>query len=393
MEQLTISLTSYPARITTVYKVIESLFEQTEKATEVVLWLSEQEFPQKHENLPESLRRLIGKNGFRIEWVDDNLKSHKKYFYALQNRDSVVITVDDDMYYSKNMVRTLMDSYRKHPNAISARNVHVIFKEGNFISPYLKWESHATEYIDKERMDLCGIGVNGILYPPGCASKRWFDKESIKMCAENQDDLWLKFNEIIDGIPVVYAGIEEEDILIRESQSNALYIQNAHGGKNDICINQLMNRMQIKSRSIYENWFHHLMSMEEYIFTKKKYYRLKLEEIFALYTQKDIYICGAGNYAHILLRFICRCGYEKKIKAFLVSSEIQDTCLNDDMPVKLINELKENEAFSVICGVSKKYREEIKQSLEKYIYYNWIDINLQDIARLEYLEECYDGVR
>ncbi len=63
------------------------------------------------------------------------------------------------------------------------------------------------------------------------------------------------------------------------------------------------------------------------------------------------------------------------------------------MPVKLISELKENEAFAVICGVSNKYRKEIKQSLERFIHFNWIDINLRDIARLEYLEECYDGAR
>lgn len=393
MEQLIISLTSYPARIMTVHKVIESLFEQTEKATEIILWLSEQEFPQKYENLPESLNCLIGKNGFRIEWVYDNLKSHKKYFYALQNSNSVVITVDDDMYYSRTMVQTLMDSYRKHPTAISARNVHIIFREGNSISPYLTWESYAAEYIDKERMDLCGIGVNAILYPPGCANDRWFDKESIKSCAENQDDLWLKYNEIIDNIPVVYTGMKEEDFLIQESQNDALYIQNTHGGENDNCINKLVDRMQNSSWDIYENWLDHLMSLEEYIFTKKRYYMSKFEEIFTINKKKNVYICGAGKYAHILLRYICRCGYGEKIKAFLVSSENNDTHENDVLAVKLISELKENQTFSVICGVSEKYREEIKQELENLIYLDWIEINLQEIVRLELLEERYDRAR
>lgn len=119
----------------------------------------------------------------------------------------------------------------------------------------------------------------------------------------------------------------------------------------------------------------------------------KFEEIFTINKKKNVYICGAGKYAHILLRYICRCGYGEKIKAFLVSSENNDTHENDVLAVKLISELKENQTFSVICGVSEKYREEIKQELENLIYLDWIEINLQEIVRLELLEERYDRAR
>ena len=45
MQRIIISLTSYPARIHIVYKVIESLIKQKEKADEIILWLSILEFP------------------------------------------------------------------------------------------------------------------------------------------------------------------------------------------------------------------------------------------------------------------------------------------------------------------------------------------------------------
>lgn len=191
MQQIIISLTSYPARINNLIHTIESLFRQKRQADEIVLWLSILEFPNKYNDLPKDLLCLIGKNGFHIEWVTENIKSHKKYYYALQNSRNIVITVDDDMYYSDTMVSTLMDSYSKHPNAISARRVRLITKEDGKLSLYHKWEGEVVEYIGVERMDLCAIGVSGVLYPPGCSKEKWFDIPAIIRYAHNQDDLWL----------------------------------------------------------------------------------------------------------------------------------------------------------------------------------------------------------
>jgi len=387
MSEIVISLTSYPDRIQTVHCVIESLFEQTEKADKIILWLSKQEFPRQYEDLPDNLKCLVGTKGFRIEWVSDNLKSHKKYFYALQDSNSIVITVDDDVCYASTMVHTLVDSYRKHPNAISARNVHMIFRKNNNISPYMTWESYVTEYMGKECMDLCAIGVGGILYPPGCANERWFDKQGIKECAENQDDLWLKFNEIIDNIPVVYVAAQEEDNLIEGSQDSALYIKNAHEGENDISINKLVNRMRNGNEEIYNKWISGLMEVREFVLYKRDYYGMKIKELCSCYSGVNIYIGGAGKYAHILLEFIKEYGKAKHIKAFLVSEIKKNESQYEDMMVKQINELKKNEHFIVICGVGSKYRNEIKQELERFKFCEWIDIGIQDIVRLKQLEK------
>ena len=382
MQRIIISLTSYPARIHIVYKVIESLIKQKEKADEIILWLSILEFPNRIDDLPENLRRMIGENGFHIEWVKENIKSHKKYFYALQDRKNIIITVDDDIYYSKTMVSTLISSYRKHPNAISARNVHIITKQGEQLSPYLDWEGYTAEYIDAERMDLCAIGVSGILYPPACSTKRWFDINLIIEYAQNQDDLWLKFNQVIDNIPVVYTGITENDRVLEGSQDHALYIQNANCGDNDKAIKKMSEQLENQYPTIYHRWFQDLMQPDEMISVKRQHFSQLLSSLLIQHKKQNIYICGAGKYAHILYKFIKSCGKEKYIKAFLVTQKTQRKTEGNEIQIKLIQDLNDQESFCVICGVGRTYRQELNNALEPYKFHEWIDIDLQDIERL-----------
>lgn len=389
-KKIIVSLTSYPDRIQTVYKVIESLFIQNKKADEIVLWLSAEEFENKKMDIPVNLKRLVGINGFRIEWVHSNLKSHKKYFYILpENKENIIITVDDDMYYEKNMICTLVDSYQKHPNAVSARHVHQIFRDGNMVAEYDSWESDIEEYIGMERMDLCAVGVSGILYPPNCAKKRWFDREMIKQIAEDQDDLWLKFNELMDGIPVVYTGTYGQDIMIEESQVSALYFKNAYGSGNDICIRQLVRLIAETHTEIYSEWFHSLREIRDFLTFKKEYYLLELEKLFALYEEQNFYICGGGEFARILIKFLKACGKEGYIKAFLVSDCTQNETTIDCIPVKQIKDLNEKKAYVVLCGVSEKYKEELKWIVKKDILCQWFEIDIPGMIRLMQLEQKY----
>lgn len=390
MPKIVISLTSYPARINTIHQTIDSLFRQRQKADEIVLWLSVLEFPNKNSDLPDDLKVLAGKNGFRIEWVTENLKSHKKYFYALQNKDNITITVDDDMYYSDTMVETLMDSYRLHPKAISARNVSIMIRKKSEISPYMSWEGKAEEYIGEERSDLCAIGVSGILYPPGCATEKWFDIDGIVGLAKNQDDLWLKYNEIIDGLPVVYAGINKGDLVIEGSQNNRLCLQNAYGGDNDICMSMLLKKLLENHKTIYQDWIENLMQIKEVLFIKRKYYGCELNDILEKRKGKDIYICGAGQYAHVIYDFIKSCGKEKCIKAFLVTGAAENKTKKETLDIRLIRNLDRKKAFCVICGVGEKYKKEMKTALQTYEAHEWIDLDNAGIAKLLQLEKKHN---
>lgn len=387
MDKVIISLTSYPARIHLVHKVIESLFLQERAADEIVLWLSEMDFPKKNAELPVELTSIENRMGFRIKWVKENLKSHKKYFYALQEyRECIVITVDDDMCYAKTMVGILLDSYFQHPNAVSARNVHRIFRKEQKIAPYMVWGSRKAEYINMERMDMCAIGVNGILYPPGCATEKWFDIEIIHNCAENQDDLWLKYNEIRDGIPIVYTGVGEEDVIIEESQNTLLSAGNVLKGGNDCCIEKLCEHVSEDEMPLFTEWMNHLVEIAEYLEQRKKVYRLRLEGIFENYKNKSIYICGAGEYARILLRFITKFNGQNNVKGFLVSNVNKEDFI-EGIEIQNIENLNEKDTFVVICGVSKKYEQELKWNIERKGHCDWLDIDIREIVDCVKLSE------
>mgnify|MGYP000110984866 CR=1 FL=1 len=93
--RIIVSMTSYPARINTVHLAIRSLLAQKVLPDKIVLWLCKSDFPNRETDLPQTLRDVLW-HDVEIRWVDEDLKPHKKYFWALQEfPDDYVITTDD----------------------------------------------------------------------------------------------------------------------------------------------------------------------------------------------------------------------------------------------------------------------------------------------------------
>ena len=92
-----VSVTSHPARIREVVLAIRTVYRQTRQPDKVILWLGEEKFPNRYEDLPEELLRLVSEKGLEIRWCED-IGPHTKYFYAFQEYpDALVITIDDDI--------------------------------------------------------------------------------------------------------------------------------------------------------------------------------------------------------------------------------------------------------------------------------------------------------
>lgn len=110
------SLTSFPQRIPSVFLTIKSLMLQSVKADRIVLWLAQSQF----NGIPDILRSLI-ERGLTVRFCDD-LRSHKKYFYALQEQhsDEVVITYDDDIIYEHDSIKSSCIITSCFPTASSA---------------------------------------------------------------------------------------------------------------------------------------------------------------------------------------------------------------------------------------------------------------------------------
>lgn len=390
MNKIIVSLTSYPKRIKGVYHVIESLYKQTVPADEIILWLSREEFEEQQRSLPIELQGMLGRNGFKVEWVLGNLKSHKKYFYVLQrSKEDVVITVDDDVYYHSHMIEDLVTSYKEHPNAISARNVHVVLKDHGDLAHYDEWGWHVRRMRNQKRQDLCAIGVGGILYPPGCAAQRWFDTELINGMARNQDDLWLLYNEMLDAVPVVYIGGSQNDVLIEGSQDIGLSQSNVNGGENDKCLLKLSEWAKKTHTKQYNEWMQYLSDKMEYYENKKKEYKIKIEYLLSKNIDKEIYICGAGLYARVVLDLFDYCGEKARIRAFVVTDKTKNPKEIADIPVYCMDEIDCAAAGIVICGVGKKYRKELRMKIEHCRLGEWIDLEIEEIISYYRGEEIW----
>ena len=208
-KQIIVSITSCLARIKSAALAIETMYRQTRKPDKVVLWLAASQFPDRYVNLPKELLRLVSEKGLEIQWCDEDLKSHNKYFYALQKYpDELIITIDDDTLYPPQRINNLYLSYLLHPHSVAAARVHLnpVSESGEIFSYELKHQE-IDAYLDRPSLQLYASGYGGVLYPTVLFSnvRDLFDKEAIKRTFLDADDLWLKRMELVAGIPVVVA--------------------------------------------------------------------------------------------------------------------------------------------------------------------------------------------
>ena len=83
--KIIVSLTTFPKRIKTVHITIEQLLTQSVKPDKLILWLAEEQFPNKENDLPEDLLRLR-EFGLTIGWCKD-LRSYKKLLPTLKESE------------------------------------------------------------------------------------------------------------------------------------------------------------------------------------------------------------------------------------------------------------------------------------------------------------------
>lgn len=249
-EKLIVSLTSFPARIPQLVLCMESLFRQTLKPGKIILWLSEEQFCDK--KIPKELERFT-KYGLEVRFCIDDLKPHKKLIYSMMEYpQSVIITVDDDIIYSENLVSELFIAHQKHSEDVCCNMAHeILLKEDGMPDLYDNWNGGS---VGKEgSSDLfCAIGVGGVLYPPNCFNSQYFDLEKIKKTCLFTDDLWLKFNEIIDCRKVYkikkHSKIPFE---VPGSQKSALtHINNGVEKRNDTALRLLQDEFTISWKAL-----------------------------------------------------------------------------------------------------------------------------------------------
>ena len=117
-EKAVISLTTWKARINTVHKTIANLVGMC-PGFHIVLVLSEEEFPKKEAELPNSLMQFVDLDLIEILWVYKNYRSFKKVLFTIDKyKDIPVISADDDCLYQRNYAEELYQEWTKHKNSV-----------------------------------------------------------------------------------------------------------------------------------------------------------------------------------------------------------------------------------------------------------------------------------
>lgn len=197
------SLTTYPARINTVWVTIETLFNQSVQPDKIILYLAKEQFPNELEDLPATLIKQM-QRGLSIRFVPD-YKSHKKYYFAMKEfPDSCVMIFDDDVFYPSFFVEDLLKLHDKYPDCVCAHSASELpppnIKEFN-TTPFYKAPHfrHLNEVYGKLRV----LGIAGVLYPPKCLHDDVFNVELRKELCPWADDLWLTMMALINGKRIV----------------------------------------------------------------------------------------------------------------------------------------------------------------------------------------------
>ncbi len=202
-QQVIISLTSFPAAIPYAIGAIKSVLSGSVLPDKVVLYVTLSQFSSGH--LPEELTRLAEENPrFEIRDYPVDIRSYRKLIPALADfPDAVIVTIDDDVAYSPNMLRDLLRVHEHYPLDVIAHRAKRILPD----RPYRKWPKYRwyTFLTEKWHPSFANIqtGVGGVLYPSGALKADMLDPELFTALAPTTDDIWFWGAAVANGRRIV----------------------------------------------------------------------------------------------------------------------------------------------------------------------------------------------
>jgi len=240
-ETFIVSLTTFPDRINDIWITIETILRQSFKPDKIILWLADEQFQDKE--IPANFKQLQDR-GLTIDYCKD-LRSHKKYFYSLLNfPESNIITLDDDLYYHKDVLKNIIELHKQFPGLIVTNRAHKITFNGKNVNPYRKWKHNVTDAIPSHL--LVATGGAGTLYSRGILSEEVFNEKVLKEICFNADDLWLKIMALKNQTMIVTNKRFNKDFIsVGLTQKQKLVTTNVTNGGNDEQFKNLLEHYKI----------------------------------------------------------------------------------------------------------------------------------------------------
>ena len=185
--ELIVSLTTYPPRIKTVHIAIWTLLMQDMKPNRIILWLADEEFPNRDKDLPKDLLDLQ-KFGLEIRYCE-NLRSFKKLIPTLKAYpEADIVTADDDIYYRSSWLSSLYAEHLKHPEDVCAHRITKFWidEAGKYQPSIGGYDNYpCPSYLHKF------TGVAGALYMPHILHPDVVRDELFMNLCPTSNDIWF----------------------------------------------------------------------------------------------------------------------------------------------------------------------------------------------------------
>lgn len=198
-----ISLTSFPEAIQYATEAIRSILKGSLLPDKVVLYLDTRKFPDG--KIPTVLEKLRKESPIvEVRFDSEEIRSYKKLVPALKDfPDDIIVTIDDDIHYHRDMLRDLVDMHKRVPNAIIAHRVRKVRLD----TPYSKWKKYKWYDFIFKKVHFSHLamqtGVGGVLYPPNSLDRTMLDPALFMDMAPTNDDVWFWIAAVSQGTYVV----------------------------------------------------------------------------------------------------------------------------------------------------------------------------------------------
>ena len=194
---------SFPAAIPYAAQAVQSILNGSVVPDKVVLYLTFAQFGES--GIPQDLQKLASDHPrFEIRDYPIDIRSYRKLIPALKDfPDAIIVTIDDDVAYHKNMLRDLLRLHKEMPNAVLAHRAKRMKPD----KPYRQWSKYRWYHFLTKRIhaDYKNIqtGVGGVLYPPHSLKEEMIDVKLFTELAPTTDDIWFWAAGVANGYPVV----------------------------------------------------------------------------------------------------------------------------------------------------------------------------------------------
>jgi tRNA A-37 threonylcarbamoyl transferase component Bud32 len=247
--QIIISLTTISSRINLLKKTLTSLINQTYKADIIQIYYSNEGYL-----LDDGINDIIINELYNeIKLIDfyqnniiftkvPNIGSYRKLVNAVQTyKNAIIITVDDDIYYSNKLVQIYVSLFNQHNCIISSQYKTIDFDNISSNNKY---------YLDKNTKTYLNIlpeGFGGILYHSNMFDTDFinFNFNYLDELTNKNDDIFFRLYTFYKDIPVVVTDLTNNDI-INKNDISLYYKYNINNSIYDIIT-------KIKKYDIFNN--------------------------------------------------------------------------------------------------------------------------------------------